>query len=355
MENAFNYFCNGACCTFFVYEAYFYFLRRKQQRFYRTCAYIMIFWAILLIKDPFYLIFEHNKPIYDLLMLIDMSALFTCSFYCIELLSPQKVTWKRISTHTAPYLITLAIYTFRPEQWAFNLSIYGMSAYCVIIICYLIRLTIEHKKAVANNFSDTSPADIRWLWQAVSIFLVLLSPWILICYYKNPITDGLYYLAIIAVWGLTTYHTHRQDLRLSEVRSIMTEDLTQEKPDKQYAPNFDKEVEELFHHKKIHHDPHLTLARVALLIGTNRNYFSYYLNNSLNVNFFDFINGFRLEDAEQMLNDPNCKLSQDTIAQNVGFNSLSTFRRAFFKKYGMTPNQFRKGGGGGRNARRLVK
>lgn len=342
MENAFNYFCNGACCTFFVYEAYFYFLRRKQQRFYRTCAYIMIFWAILLIKDPFYLIFEHNKPIYDLLMLIDMSALFTCSFYCIELLSPQKVTWKRISTHTAPYLITLAIYTFRPEQWAFNLSIYGMSAYCVIIICYLIRLTIEHKKAVANNFSDTNPADIRWLWQAVSIFLVLLSPWILICYYKNPITDGLYYLAIIAVWGLSIYHTHRQNLRLSEVRSIMTEDLTQEKPDKQYAPNFDKEVEELFHHQKTHRDPHLTLARVALLIGTNRNYFSYYLNNTLNVNFSDFINGFRLEDAEQMLNDPNCNLSQDSIAQNVGFNSLSTFRRAFFKKHGITPSQYRK-------------
>lgn len=342
MENAFVYFCNGACCMFFAYETCFYLFRRKQQRFYRTCAYIMAFWVILLIKDPFYALIAYDKPLYNILMLIDMSALFTCSFYCIELLSPQKVTWKRIGIHTAPYLISLVIYILRPEQWAFNLSIYTMLAYCAVIIFYLVHLTVEHKKAVTDNFSDTSPTDIRWLWQAVSIFLVLLSPWILICYYKDPITDGLYYLSIIAAWGLTTYHTHRQDMRLSEVRTIMSENMAQEKHDKQYAPNFDKEVEELFLHKKIHHNPHLTLARVALLIGTNRNYFSFYLNNSLNVNFFDFINGFRLKDAEQMLNDPNCRLSQDIISQSVGFNSPSTFRRAFLKKHGITPSQYRK-------------
>ena len=59
------------------------------------------------------------------------------------------------------------------------------------------------------------------------------------------------------------------------------------------------------------------------------------------MNFYDFINGYRLAYAEELLRSAECNLSQEDIAQQVGFNSISTFRRAFQKKYGMTPKKYR--------------
>jgi AraC-like DNA-binding protein len=41
-----------------------------------------------------------------------------------------------------------------------------------------------------------------------------------------------------------------------------------------------------------------------------------------------------------MLAGGDCSMTQDEIATTVGFNSLSTFRRAFIKKHGITPRQY---------------
>lgn len=327
---------------FFMLEAFYYFSRRKEQRFYRNVSYTMFFWALLLLKDPLYVYFEQNAFLYGLMMLIDMSVLLTCAFYLIELLSPQHIDAKRALVHAAPYLAVVCLYAIMQSDLAFNIAIGVMSVYSTIIFCSLFHLARTYQKTVGNNYSDTAPANVEWLWKATALFILLLGGWIFICYFNSPISDFFYYTSILAIWGLVSYHTRRQDKLLNEVRMILREHRMQEKPEKQQTVDFSKDVDELFRIRKIHQDPHLTMTKVVTMIGTNRNYFSSYLNCSLQVNFFEFINGFRLCDAERLILDPSCNLSQEAIAQTVGFNSLSTFRRAFIKKHGVTPNQFRK-------------
>lgn len=90
-------------------------------------------------------------------------------------------------------------------------------------------------------------------------------------------------------------------------------------------------------------DPLLTLPRLAVRAGTSANTLSAVLNQHLGVNFFDFVNSYRVEDATRLLlADPDRTVLD--IAMEVGFNSKSTFNAAFKKHTGTTPSAWRKAG-----------
>lgn len=88
-------------------------------------------------------------------------------------------------------------------------------------------------------------------------------------------------------------------------------------------------------------NPQLTLQELADELNTNRTTLSACINKELGTTFYDLINRVRLEYAESLLRDASLKLTQDELAAKAGFNSLSTFLRAFRKKYEMSPNEYR--------------
>jgi AraC-like DNA-binding protein len=87
-------------------------------------------------------------------------------------------------------------------------------------------------------------------------------------------------------------------------------------------------------------NPKLTISDVAKAIGTNRTYLSDYLNKKRCVTFHEYINHFRVMIACTILADGNNKLLEE-VAEQSGFNSLSTFRRSFLKEPKLTPLQYK--------------
>lgn len=143
-------------------------------------------------------------------------------------------------------------------------------------------------------------------------------------------------MIVTVVWAVVNHHYRKVGRSIDEVRQIMLE-----KPSvPESTPDFSAEVEALFVEKKLHRNHDLSVSQLAREIGTNRSYLSAWLNNTLGTNFCDFVNGYRIADAEAMLAGGDCSMTQDEIATTVGFNSLSTFRRAFIKKHGITPRQY---------------
>lgn len=66
------------------------------------------------------------------------------------------------------------------------------------------------------------------------------------------------------------------------------------------------------------------------------------INSFANVNFNQFINEKRVEDAKVLLKDEQYnKYSLEAIGEEVGFSSKSSFYRAFKKHTGFTPNEFK--------------
>lgn len=90
-------------------------------------------------------------------------------------------------------------------------------------------------------------------------------------------------------------------------------------------------------------DPELTLARLSATTGIPAKQLSQLVNERYGLNFNDFVNRRRIEEAKRLLLDPasrGAKLLR--IAFASGFNSKSVFNAAFRKHAGASPSEFRR-------------
>jgi len=104
-----------------------------------------------------------------------------------------------------------------------------------------------------------------------------------------------------------------------------------------------EELQQLMKDDKPYLDSQLTLPQLADKLGVSVNYISQIINEQLNLNFFEFVNGYRVEEAKSIFNDTlRGKDSVLTIALESGFKSKSSFYAAFKKQTGLTPGAYRK-------------
>jgi AraC-like DNA-binding protein len=90
-------------------------------------------------------------------------------------------------------------------------------------------------------------------------------------------------------------------------------------------------------------DSHLSLPDLAGKLDCSINHLSQAINEGHGVSFFDFINGYRVQEATNILvREERTAPSILDVALEVGFNSTSTFYSAFKKTTGQTPAQFRR-------------
>ncbi|MBO0356535.1 helix-turn-helix domain-containing protein [Hymenobacter sp. BT186] len=90
--------------------------------------------------------------------------------------------------------------------------------------------------------------------------------------------------------------------------------------------------------------PELTLPQLAAQVGTNTSVLSRVINTGFGQNFNDYVNEYRVREAERLLRDP--RYQQYTllaVALESGFNSKSTFNRVFKKLRGATPSEVATG------------
>lgn len=98
----------------------------------------------------------------------------------------------------------------------------------------------------------------------------------------------------------------------------------------------------LMEERMLYRQKGLSIADVARALGTNTRYVSTCLNDRWGGSFTDFINGYRVRYAQQLLQgEPRAHLSE--IAEEAGFSSESSFFRNFKTITGMTPSQWLSG------------
>lgn len=98
---------------------------------------------------------------------------------------------------------------------------------------------------------------------------------------------------------------------------------------------------ELVEVEKIFLDPNLGLPQLAQKANLSTHDLSYVINEGLGENFFQFINRYRIGEAQRLLRSPKHKhLNILGITYESGFKSKSTFNTAFKKVTGLSPSQF---------------
>ena len=88
----------------------------------------------------------------------------------------------------------------------------------------------------------------------------------------------------------------------------------------------------------------LTVERLAQAVGSNEKYVSQTINESTNKNFNTLLNEYRIREICKRLADFHHygNMTNETIAEGVGFKSRSHFIRTFKKVTGLTPSQYQK-------------
>ena len=85
----------------------------------------------------------------------------------------------------------------------------------------------------------------------------------------------------------------------------------------------------------------IAMVEIAKTLKVSTQQISQVINEKTNLNFNDFVNSFRIEEAKIMLlSNAYSKLTIDAIAQKSGFRSKSAFYVAFKKHTGNTPKEF---------------
>ncbi len=139
------------------------------------------------------------------------------------------------------------------------------------------------------------------------------------------------------------------DSKLQLVNKLVKEEagLEHASTDKSEAPlQFNKKIEDLNNYMVDNEpflDPSLTIYELSKQIEYPSKELSLLINHDLNQHFFDFVNGFRIRKAMEILSDPDKKeLTVLEILYEVGFNSKSSFNTAFKKYTQLTPTEYRK-------------
>ena len=121
-----------------------------------------------------------------------------------------------------------------------------------------------------------------------------------------------------------------------------------EEEDETLAPNGSNSTEHLMQRivslmetQRLYLRPDLKLSDVAALLGINSRYISDCINSARGCSFSQFVNGYRVERAKQLIRQqPEKKTTM--LYMEVGFANETSFFRTFKSLTGMTPSEWRQ-------------
>ena len=301
---------------------------------------ILAVYALYLLKDLLYLQegVADNPFIYKLLLSIDTWAVPLYVMFAFEFLYPGKMTLRKDLLLFGSFPLFTLLYVLYPYDWVYSLMTVYAVVFSGVCICIVLRKTLLYRRMLKGSLSDITHMDVKWLWVSIALLLPNLVLWAFVSSRTDNLLDAVYYLSLSVTWGIIAYKIYYY--KYPSASDLMSGDAHAEAV---HAPShFSEKLVRLAADGYFVRTPHLTLAELAAELGTNRTTLSSYINNSLGTTFYDYVNSSRLEYTEKLLSDPDTKYSVEQLAELSGFNSLSTFRRAFGKKYGMSPQQYRE-------------
>ena len=99
-----------------------------------------------------------------------------------------------------------------------------------------------------------------------------------------------------------------------------------------------RKITQLMEADRLYQEPELTLQQLAHKLAVPTYQVSIAINEGMKKNFYDLVNGYRVEEAKRLLADErNANYTILSVAFDAGFNSKTTFNTVFKKVYRIYP------------------
>jgi AraC-like DNA-binding protein len=220
-----------------------------------------------------------------------------------------------------------------------------------------LNLFKKHNINIFNNFSSTENINLRWLRKLVIVFGIIWTVLIIITVIHHVFnlfsmvfcTDSLFltlsvFVILIGYFGLKQKiifeNEHKQQPVFAEEKMKYSGSTLKEDE----ADKYTEQLGNYMQLEKPYLNPELTLAQLSSELSISSHHLSQIINEYFNLNFFEYINQFRVEEVKSRISNPKFEnYSLLGIALDSGFNSKSAFNRIFKKTTNQTPSQFKSG------------
>lgn len=332
---------------------------------------------------------------------IDLLTLPMYAIVLVEACRPLWMNWSRAFCFYIPFVVLMATFWVHPVPLAYYAMHFAAILCAVLIALWALRELPRFERALKEEYSYAEYINLHWLRGVILLFFCLLMLWVYDSIASGVRDDNIFLFNSLVMWIAACFCFYRQSVVINAVKSYFVApsednaetnlDAAENDLDKAMAhleaaeadlnaphahtqlesvaetvaepqPVAEQPVEPepeelklqqeaafaermylLFEKEHVYLNPRLRLSELAMLLGTNRTYLSQYFNQNCESTFYDFVNDYRIHHAKLLLHSTDDTL--ETIAMNSGFNSLSTFRRAFVQREGMSPIEFRASNG----------
>lgn len=332
---------------------------------------------------------------------IDLLTLPMYAIVLVEACRPLWMNWSRAFCFYIPFVVLMVAFWVHPVPLAYHAMHFAAILCAVFILLWALRELPRFERALKEEYSYAEYINLHWLRGVILLFFCLLMLWVYDSMASGVRYDNIFLFNSLVMWIAACFCFYRQSVVINAVKSYFVEpsednaetnlDAAENDLDKAMAhleaaeadlnaphahtqpenvaetvvepqPVAEQPVEPepeelklqqeaafaermylLFEKEHVYLNPRLRLSELAMLLGTNRTYLSQYFNQNCESTFYDFVNDYRIHHAKLLLHSTDDTL--ETIAMNSGFNSLSTFRRAFVQREGMSPIEFRASNG----------
>lgn len=216
----------------------------------------------------------------------------------------------------------------------------------IYVIC-AFRLFNIYRSEIKNYYSSIEKINYSWI-KFIIISLIII--WLqdvgrFITYLQTDQFTNIFTVTLFSSLLVFCYLILYKALTQPEVFSGISEKTKQMKQSLSETTS-DQYLQKLVDHmnnKKPYLNPALTLMDLAEEVSIPPRSLSEVIHSSLNQNFYDFINTYRIKESKRLLSTSSEQSKTVLeILYKVGFNNKSSFNNAFKKITGKTPSQFRK-------------
>ncbi|MBM9577152.1 AraC family transcriptional regulator [Leptospira sp. 201903070] len=240
-------------------------------------------------------------------------------------------------------ILILSFWNHPENQNLPNLFVSVSEASISILILYCIYVHFFIKSFYAKR-------GLRLIYFLITLMLVEKMNRFLPGNFQGPAMKigGIVYIVspIFLFNSLIQFPFQKMESKKLPSISISSGPPTSQSTGNYYLTNMDtekieKKLYELLDIEKIFLDEDLRLPSVAEEMGLSTHQLSAFLNGHLQTNFNTLVNVYRVKEAMKLLMEEPSR-SVISIGMAVGFNSVSTFQRAFLNLVKMSPSRYRE-------------
>jgi AraC-like DNA-binding protein len=349
-------------CSFYIAPFMFGYAGWYSQQPYRNILFYIPFQQLFLLPPVLYFYFK---------TLLDKSFQFSKNDYIHFIAATAYLIYS--------FVIFLTDKVFLNESYFYadgkdkDFSIWYQIAGLFSLTYYLTKSLTTYYKYKTITYNEVSFADsvmFKWSKRFLIAFLLLIAIRI-IFFIVNPEWDEFgkkfwyyvcfsilfYYISISgytnSILSATSFKESPKNSEIDlkfEANNVIEKELLLTSPDndslqeRDEIPDLDawkEKIENLMLADKMYENPELIITDISNKLGTHSKKISQVINQGFSMNFNDFVNNHRIKALLQKIEEGEHNIQTLlSLAFECGFNSKSTFNRAFKRATSLNPKEY---------------